>query len=409
MKTILACSGGTDSVYLLHRLIEQGRRPIVAHFNHRLRGPESEGDEMFVRTLAKQNGLQCEVGRANVSAWAKTHKKSLEEAGRILRYRFFEKIRQKHHATAILTAHHLNDNLETVLMNQERGANLKGQIGMLEKNGWIERPLLNTTKEEILLYLKEHQLPHREDASNADTRFRRNHVRHHVIPALLKKNPRLLQDFKKTRVEALKKYTALKHHAVGWFSHQLAHRFAVKDFIKCSKPFQSFLLQHLYETTYGSTQGLTSKQVEEVHTLILSNHTGKQKRFGKKIVMRIEYGEVRWDKSARRSRTTQLLHFDADRIPQGIIHTRSWKPGDRFQPSGMTGTKKVQDHFTDLKIPRDQRNRIPIFTTHDDRIIAVGDRVDERYKATPATSSVLKVRVPSAISRNSLAILKDHG
>ncbi|MDP2624657.1 MAG: tRNA lysidine(34) synthetase TilS, partial [Candidatus Peregrinibacteria bacterium] len=190
---ILAISGGPDSVYLLHKLLSEGQRPVLAHFNHQLRGTDSDEDEKFVRELAQTHQLPCEIGTKDVKEWAENHKKSLEEAGRTLRYEFFEKIRQKHRANWILTAHHLNDNLETVLMNEMRGCKLRGQIGIQEhapeRHLW--RPILNTPKSKILSYLKKNQLPYRTDATNTDTRFLRNHIRHNIIPSLLKENPNL--------------------------------------------------------------------------------------------------------------------------------------------------------------------------------------------------------------------------
>ena len=165
---ILALSGGPDSVYLLHRLLKQGHRPVLAHFNHQLRGKESDGDEQSIRQLGKKHRLTVEVARKNVATYAKRHKLSVETAARNLRYAFLEKIRQKYKASAILTAHTLDDNLETVIMNELRStrspkgdaiSTLRAQIGMRDKNGFIERPLLNIRKKTILAHLHRHKLP----------------------------------------------------------------------------------------------------------------------------------------------------------------------------------------------------------------------------------------------------------
>ncbi|MBT5016176.1 tRNA lysidine(34) synthetase TilS [Candidatus Peregrinibacteria bacterium] len=379
-KLILAISGGADSVYLLHKLLKDGTRPILAHFNHQLRGKESETDEKFVRNLAIEHNLKIEVETTDVAAYAKTHKKSLEEAGRILRYDFFERMRQKHAASEILLAHHLNDNLETVLMNKMRGCHLRGRIGMRATNKHLSRPLLQTPKSEILAHLTQHNLPYREDSTNQNTDFLRNWVRLELIPELLKKNPDLLADFQKNRKKALAEYDDLSNRAQKWWDNRT--KVSTKEFTREEPEFQSFLLAHLYEQTYGSTNGLSRKNITEVLTLITRNLTGKQKQFGSKLTVRTEYGQIKFTSTQKDSPKIdpKTLPIAFDRVPQGILKKRTWQPGDRFQPSGMKGTKKLQDYFTDSKIPRTERQNVPIFTTKNDKIVAVGTRVDERFK-----------------------------
>lgn len=310
MLTLLALSGGPDSVYLFHRLIKEGRSFIVAHLNHQIRA-ESDADEAFVRALAKKHGLTFESKRIDVSAWAKTQKKSLEEAGRILRYAFFEELRQKHHAEWIVTAHHLNDNLETVLMNRQRGCNLRGEIGMQEfdtaRHLW--RPLLNTSKAEILTYLNRHRLPYRIDSTNEDLRYTRNRIRHKTIPALLQKNPDLLADFKKTRQKALNEYTRLSSWATEWLranhfqiAHRYLNRFPLKSFLKLSLQKQQFLLAHLYEQIHGHTQGLTTAQIGDIRRYLQRGHGGKQKKLGPNGLLRIEAGRIILDGNLRPAR-----------------------------------------------------------------------------------------------------------
>ena len=216
MTSILAISGGPDSVYLLHTLLEQGEKPILAHLNHQLRGQTSDEDEAFIKQLAKKHNLLCEIKRIDVALHAKTHKLSLETAGRTVRYEFLEQIRHKHNADHIYLAHNLNDNVETVLMNQARGCRLRGRIGMREKNNHLRRPLLSMPKSDILAQLRERKIPFRIDPSNQDTRFRRNHIRHIVIPKLLAQNPNLLEDFQKERAEALLDYETRTTQTKKW-------------------------------------------------------------------------------------------------------------------------------------------------------------------------------------------------
>ncbi len=311
---ILALSGGPDSVYLLHKLLKQDRRPILAHLNHRLRGKDSNGDERFVRQLGKKYGLKVEVERHDVAAYAKRHKLSIETAARQLRYAFLEKIRQKYQASTprkkaiILTAHTLDDNLETVIMNELRrsknsrskGANpFRGQIGMRKKCGFIQRPLLDICKKTILAHLRRQRLPYRTDASNYDLSYRRNWIRHVLIPRFTDKNPHLYKEFAAARKKALRTYEKHTQTAEDWLKKNGEHTppkipiaFSLAPFKKLSNDRQMFLLQHLYEKTYGSTVGLTTAQLEEVHRLLIAAKTGKQKKFGPHFTMWIKRGNA---------------------------------------------------------------------------------------------------------------------
>lgn len=398
---IIAISGGPDSIYLLHKLLKNRERPILAHLNHKLRGSESDLDEKFIQNLAKKHDLTLEVSSQNVRLHAKLHKIGIETAARNLRYAFLEKIRKKHNATKILTAHTLDDNLETVIMNKLRASKkndfktLRAQIGMRDKSGFIERPLLNTQKKTILKYLKKHQIPYRLDTSNNDLRYRRNWVRHVLIPRLVKKNPNLYREFAAQRKNALLEYDKLAKWAKNWLNPRHACVF-LKQFTKLSRKRQNFLLQHLYEKTYGSTQDLNHAQLKEVRQLLLTAKTGKQKRFGKNLIIKIEYGKAKIESihgvsSARGEKQKTIAYkspilLDPTLIRGGIknlIH-RKWENGDKFRPSGMRGTKKLQDYFIDAKIPRDLRREIPVWVIPENKdnpeqIVAVGNRVDERF------------------------------
>lgn len=468
---ILAISGGPDSVYLLYKLLKKGQHPILAHFNHKLRNKESDADEIFVKKLTQQHHLTCETESADVKKWAKIHKKSLEEAGRILRYEFLERVRQKHNAKTILTAHTLNDNLETVLLNKARGCGLKGLIGMQSKNGFLHRPLLNTHKKTILAFLDREKIPYRIDASNKDITFTRNRIRLVTIPKLLKKNPHLFKDFQNERRQALQQYKALQKETISWLNtHEAlakcappdfspAFSFSTQSFLKLPQEKRHFLLHYLYEHFYKSTYNLSRTLILEIEKLIQNDRTGKTKKFGPEVKVETAYHQVHFkilggkqgknvtlrplnrheakrsvlppafspcdlkkkpiSKVMVRADTTRgakrsalffpeflhevsvpafssphhdklhLLDLNLSLIPNNCIKIRSFKPGDRFQPSGMKGTKKLQDFFTDLKIPREKRHTIPVYTTQNDVIIAVGTRLDERFRVTPPLSKML--------------------
>ena len=193
-RVLCAVSGGGDSVCLLH-LLSQWKNIEVrcAHFNHQLRGAESDQDEAFVRDLCQQWNIPLTVGRADVAAYAGAHSLSLEEAGRNLRYAFLEETAGAGGCTHIATAHNADDNAETVLLNLIRGTGLRGLGGIPLSRGKIVRPLLQTTRGEILAYLAGNDLPHREDSSNSDQAYTRNKLRSQVMPLLRELNPKAVE------------------------------------------------------------------------------------------------------------------------------------------------------------------------------------------------------------------------
>ena len=194
---LCAVSGGADSVCLLHWLRAQseaiGFALTAAHFDHRLRGAESQRDAAFVEKLCKEWKVPCVVGTGDVSGEAARRGTGIEETARALRYDFLEETAEKVGADLIATAHNANDNVETMLLHLIRGSGLQGLTGIRPRRGKLIRPFLTTTRAEILAYLEEHSLPHVEDSTNADTAYARNKLRHQVIPLLEELNPALIQ------------------------------------------------------------------------------------------------------------------------------------------------------------------------------------------------------------------------
>lgn len=189
-KVLCAVSGGADSMCLLHWLCGlDGVTVIAAHFNHQLRGAESDRDETFVRDFCAQHNIPLTVGRGDVRAFAQRKKLSVEEAGRTLRYAFLSQAAQAENCSRIATAHNAGDNAETVLLHLLRGSGLQGLTGIAPRLYNIVRPLLTTSREEIEDYLTEYGIPHVEDGTNSDDAYTRNRVRHQLIPLLEEMNP----------------------------------------------------------------------------------------------------------------------------------------------------------------------------------------------------------------------------
>lgn len=302
---ILGVSGGPDSMYLLHRCMELSKKMqlklIVAHVNHGLRGKENDQDEKLVRNVCKKNSLRFKNLRVNI----KKAGGNLEEMGRNARYNFFETLRKRHKAAWILTAHHLNDNIETMLFNLIRGAHLSG-IKAMEVTSparHLLRPLIGTTKKNILGYLKKHRISSRLDATNENLEFSRNWLRKKIIPLFQKINP----NFEKTLKETLHNFAQtslyLEQQSEEWLKRHAAKNFYIPldQFLKEHSAFQKHLLVHLYKKTHGSTNKLTNKHLNEVMSVLQLRRANTKKEFGEKTFI-----EVIWPSQAHKKRYIRL-------------------------------------------------------------------------------------------------------
>ena len=190
-KVIVTCSGGADSIFLLHILNKLGYDCIVAHCNFHLRGEESNRDENFVREYCKKENLTLLVEHFDTTKYATEKKLSIEMAARELRYNWFENIRKEYNAQAIAVAHHSDDSIETILLNLLRGTGLKGICGIRPKNGYIVRPLLCVNRKEIEEYLQNNDTQYITDSTNLENEYTRNKIRNIVMPILREINPQI--------------------------------------------------------------------------------------------------------------------------------------------------------------------------------------------------------------------------
>jgi len=192
---LVACSGGVDSMVLVHLCHQLGIIFRIAHCNFGLRGSESDADENFVRSMAKSNEVPFFATSFETSKFSKTNKISIQMAARELRYTWFKQLAKEHAIDYILTGHHLNDTLETFLINLSRGTGIDGLTGIPEINDMYVRPLLPFSRNQILEFAKENNIKWREDSSNSDTKYIRNKIRHLIIPELKEIHPTFLQNF----------------------------------------------------------------------------------------------------------------------------------------------------------------------------------------------------------------------
>lgn len=434
-------SGGADSVALLYLLVRLktllGIKFIsVAHFDHKLRGKESEADCEFVRRLAGKAGLDLHCGTADVRTFAKEHKISIEMAARDCRHSFLKEMKESLSADKIALGHTASDQAEEVLLRIIRGTGPAGLKGMRPgtANGII-RPLLFATHDEILAYLDSQNLDYRDDSSNFEPFCQRNFLRLHVFPLLKDK-------FHDDVVGAISRYAELAREEESWWDSQVKAawqkvsptepesgiRLDLNALRELHPALMRRLLRYGLERVRGNLSGIHSVHLEPLFSFVSRERqkTSKSIRFPGEIeaVQQAENLLIRKMDSAVPTPLVEIsrpgtylfgsflfqietadepcrhtpappqpgrIIMDAARIKWPLL-IRSWNQGDRFCPVGMKGSKKLQDYFTDSKVPKDERSKIPVLCDSDKICWVVGLRMDNRVKTDPETRQTITVQ-----------------
>jgi tRNA(Ile)-lysidine synthase len=394
---------------------------VVVHVQHHLRGKESKRDESFVRSWCKKWNIVFKRVWAPVRAYAKQQGKGIEESARILRYQAFYKVAHDVQASAIFLAHTANDQAETILMHFLRGAGVDGLAGMSPVHGPVNycqgknlldlpqneppvpvvRPLLSFERHLILQYLEEQNLEFREDKSNQDLQYTRNWIRHQLLPLLQKVQPQFIQrmrdfgslfqqerSFIQSQVESMKKkiFTSGPKNrkpiaVLGSGRLDLPLFFRYHIFLGYSFLHHLFPAFSYSEITQLYTRLLKEKAKGKLYFHLDHGKKGRARRVTKPLPeLRLPISGTVFSPEWETKITTQFLknlprnfdpkirrnnpntaYFDVGKIPDlKTWKIRTWRMGDRFQPFGMKGSKKVQDFFVDEKVPRDVRHKIPI-------------------------------------------------
>ncbi|MFA6992358.1 MAG: tRNA lysidine(34) synthetase TilS [Candidatus Gracilibacteria bacterium] len=294
---IVGFSGGPDSVMLLTILAEYSQKVhikiVPAHINHMLRGKESDRDEKFVEGTAKKYKFKLEKIRKNIVAESKKNKTGIEETGRKIRYEFFKSLAKKYKAEFVITAHHADDNLETIIMNFARGAHLKGLYGMEEIENFSEktkllRPLIEIPKDKILDYLKTCKIKYRVDKSNKDTKYKRNYIREKIVPLLKNINPNLAESVAKNSADIKDAYQYISSAAEKWIKENALNKdlteFNAPRFLKETESFKKQILMELHKILVGTTKDLKNIHLDEVLNVISKGWGNKKKKLGKLVI-----------------------------------------------------------------------------------------------------------------------------
>lgn len=291
---ILACSTWPDSMYLLYKILETpyGKNIVACYFNHKLR-PEADEEEIFLENLWKEKGFKVEIATADIKKIHSLYQSiSIEELARKKRYSFFEAILHIYNAKYIITAHHLDDKIETFFFNLARGSKLTGLINMTEHNWAILRPLLWVEKKEILTYLHNNKLEYKIDSTNTDTEITRNHLRHNIIPNYEKINKNYKQNINNTLTyfEEVKNYIDEEVKRFLWDNN-----FFDKDnFLSLSAFIQKEVIRYVYfMRNWNSTIWLSESNIDEIIRFVNGKNNPSIKEI-KGLKMRKDNKKIYW-------------------------------------------------------------------------------------------------------------------
>lgn len=370
-------SGGADSVALVLALKELGYDVVALHCNFQLRGEESERDEQFVRDFCRQHEIPLHTVRFDTRAEAAAHGESIEMAARRLRYEWFEtKIAES--GGRLCVAHHADDNVETMLLNLIRGAGLHGLTGMrFENDRGILRPLLTTTRAEILDFLSERGQTFVTDSTNADTLYRRNKIRHELLPLLRTMNPAI----DRTLTETMQHLQEAEEQLETIDGETITRRRKLQH---CGFTMTQILQMEKARNGAYTTAG----------EWMLTRHKGELicGRIPEKVSPTPVNSVCRKRTANENLRNPHEAILDA-RVVSGPLYVRSVEEGDRFQPFGMKGTKLVSDFLTDRK--RSRLEKLAALVVCDDKGILwlVGETIDQRAAVTESTEDVICVEI----------------
>ena len=425
-RILLALSGGIDSIAMTELFVKAKFNFGLVHCNFQLRAEESDADEVFVRNLANKLKVPFYSRRFFTIDYADLHRLSIQMAARELRYKWFHEILEKEKFDFIATAHHLDDQVETFLINMMRSSGIAGFHGILPKMGKIIRPLLFTSRKEIEIFVNKHQLKYREDSSNKETKYLRNKIRHEVLPAFADINP----DFKKILNENIfrvREAEMIFRESIEFERIRIVIKekdkilLSINNLIKL-EPVTTYL--HEFLSPYGFNFSVVSNLIQALdedpgkqffsstHRLIkdrenliitpIQSDTDKNiaeteylidqtiSQIEEPINLAFQIIEKNHHFKVDTSASTANLDFNKIIYP---LKLRKWLKGDHFYPFGRDHKKKLSDFFTDKKFSLADKENTWLLCSEDKIVWIVGHRIDNRFRITPKTKEVLQIIV----------------
>lgn len=444
-RILVALSGGPDSICLLNILFELKKELNIeigaAHINHLLRGEDAFKDEEYVIKICEEMGIPCFVTRVDINNYSKEHKLSSEMAGRQVRYDFFEEIIRKEGFNKIATAHNANDQAETILFRLMRGTGLEGLTGIkVSRDNKIIRPILCLSRREVETYVEQKYLKPRIDKTNFEKIYNRNKIRLDILPYMKENfNEDIIQTLNRMSVLlqkdneflerlALKSYKKYCIEDVDYFiikeeifkeEEPIISRVLKHALVKYSKSNYDFEMKHINEV-FSLNQKGSGKVIDLPNGIYAENIYGDiyiknkknkcniNKKGQKTLISKhevnnqiVNFGQFIVEFSVidyyqrdpiNLNQDNYIQYFDFDKINDNIL-IRKRIDGDKIIPLGMKGTKKLKDIFIDMKIPKDEREYIPILCFDEKIAWIIGIKISQEYKVTKESKKILKVVV----------------
>ena len=418
-KYLLAVSGGVDSIVLAYVFKELKRDFALAHCNFKLRGKESDDDQKFVENFAQKHQIPLFIEVCDLS---KTQENT-QLTARNARYAWFEKLLDKHNFDYLVTAHHLNDSIESFFINMLRGTGLKGLTG-IHNTGKTIRPMRNITRPEIERFAFENDLKWREDSSNASVKYQRNFIRHQIIPKLKELKP----DFEKIMLKNFEHLQQNQNLAEDWFQNvarqiiktEKNREIVYPEDLKRQKHRELFLYQWLSPYGFSDWKNINNliDNAQNGKYLIRENYrlsknndrlilekielpektqsyliTKRQSLIEEPIRLSISHLDINEAKSAYKEASKQEVYLDSNAVKFPLT-IRKWQAGDYFYPLGMKGKKKLSDYFKDEKMSLSEKEKIWLICNAENSILwIVGKRPDNRFIITDKTKKVLHIKI----------------
>jgi tRNA(Ile)-lysidine synthase len=416
-KLLVALSGGIDSMVLVHLLKQLNYNISLAHCNFNLRGEESDGDEQFITEYAAKNNIPLFVTHFDTALFASDNKLSIQVAARQLRYLWFHELLTENNLDYLLTAHHLDDSLETFLINLTRGTGPEGLTGIPQQNEKTIRPLLPFTRDEIAAYVVENDIHWREDSSNASDKYMRNKLRHDMVPILKSLNPSFMASFAQT-LENLQQAQSLVQDASVMVYQKVVSEVNNQRHINISElqrlpNYRAYLYQWLsplgftaWEDIYSLVGAQSGKQVFATGYRLLKDREililEPVKELGESGY-EIAHGQMQVDIPVKliftnvnkvlKTSGTDIIYVDAEKLKFPLF-VRKWGQGDAFYPLGMKGQKKkVSKYFKDEKLSLSDKEDAWILCSDNEIVWIIGKRADERFKIKTNTTHILKIEL----------------
>ena len=419
----LACSGGLDSVVLAHLLREAKINFTILHCNFQLRGEESNRDELFVKELATELNVPVHVKQFDTKKEIEIRKKGVQETARNLRYEWFDEVIKSDRSTTkkwLLTAHHADDQVETMMMQFFRGTGIAGLQGMKVKTGKIVRPLLFAQRKHLTDYATQHQLSWVEDSSNASINYTRNFIRHKVIPLIEEVVPELTSNMSmngkrleeiemvyQQKIEEIKKrlivvkeksfaipVNKLKNiQPLDTIMHEIfkSFGFAAHHIPELKKLFEAptgkYISSDQFRVLKNRTWLLIEPIVEQNQTILIVEQADSQLVLNNCV---LKFQKVAAGHEIKNDNQQALLNLNKLKFP---LIVRKWKAGDYFYPLGMKKKKKVSRFMTDLKLSLSEKEQQWVVESDKKIIWVVGRRIDERFKIEENTPDRLLVTI----------------